>query len=85
MKVKLFNKSSSVQNSTIYIAYLILKKVGAKEVGKRVSIFKLLRVIKNIAPDCNAKQFMYALMILFIMGIAEFNKPYITFNYVKTN
>lgn len=85
MKIRLFNKSSSIQNSAVYIAYLILKKSGIREAGKQISIFKLLGVIKNIEPGCNAKQFMYALMLLFLMGIVEFDKPYVRFNYVKIN
>ena len=85
MQIKLFEKNSNIQNSTIYIAYLMLKKAQSSKNKERLSIFKLLGIVRSIEPDCNAKQFMYGLMLLNLLGIVKFNKPYIEFNHVETN
>ena len=77
MKIQLFEKNSSVKNSTVYLGYLILKRISKSKGEKKLSIFQITKMIKEISPSCDAKQVIYALILLYAMGLVEFQKPYI--------
>lgn len=81
MEIKLFEKNSCAVNSPIYISYIILKSLKKKPDGSKVSIFKILRLVKEINPSCNAKQFFYALIFLHLTGVINFTEPYIEIKY----
>lgn len=69
---QLFSKDENIKNSTIYIAYLILKSIK-KEKSTIFDVFDSLRK-KNIN---NSKEVILSLSILYSMEIIEFKEPYI--------
>ena len=85
MKIKLFEKNSPVRNSSIYLGYLILKKMSASRGKKELSMFQVTRMIKDLNPTCNAKQIIFALMFLHAADLIEFQKPFVRLKYVETN
>ncbi|MFZ3301093.1 MAG: ABC-three component system middle component 6 [Microgenomates group bacterium] len=84
MKVTTFDKNIPIKNSIPYIGYMMLKQFTKSENGK-ISFYKLVKVLKKIDPRCNSKQFMFALIFLYSLGMIEFNKPYIEINYNEAN
>ncbi|MFA6446557.1 MAG: hypothetical protein WCW14_04915, partial [Candidatus Paceibacterota bacterium] len=61
MNIKLFEKNNLVRNSSIYLGYLILKKISSNKQRKEMSIFQITKMMKDLNPTCNAKQVIYAL------------------------
>ncbi len=76
MKIRIFDKIGSIKNDPVYLSYLILNqfKRGNKEL---ISIFKLVNVIKQVEPNCDVKQFVFALMLLISMNVIFFKAPYV--------
>lgn len=85
MNIKLFEKNSFVKNSSIYLGYLILKKITNKRGNKELSIFDVTKMIKEVNPTCNAKQIIYALMFLHVIDTIDFQKPLVKLKYATTN
>lgn len=69
---QLFSKDENIKNSTLYIAYLILKNLK-KEKTTIFDIFDSLRR-KNIN---NSREVLISLSLLYSMGIIDFKEPYI--------
>lgn len=85
MKIKLFEKNSLVKNSSIYLGYLILKKISSNKKKKELSIFQVTKMMKELNPTCNAKQIIYALMFLHSADLVDFQKPFVKLKYAETN
>lgn len=85
MKIKLFEKNSLVKNSSIYLGYMILKRISVKKKSNKLSIFQITKMMKELNPTCNAKQVVYALMFLYATDLIEFQKPFIILKYAETN
>ncbi len=82
MNIKFFEKESSVTSSTVYLAYLIMKKIDSKrEYREKMSLFKLIKLFKTNNQNYHPNQFMFALMFLYMCGIIDFSEPYITINH----
>ena len=80
MQIKLFEKTGEISTSPIYIGYLILKNYSKYRNCKVISIYKLLKLIKEINVECDAKQFTFALVFLYMNGVIRFEAPYIILN-----
>lgn len=76
MDIVLFNKESSVTTSSVYIAYQILKFFEKRKTD-RLSMFKLVSLIKEVNLEANPKQLMFGLMFLNISGIIEIDGSFI--------
>jgi len=70
MNIQLFDKESSITTSAIYFAYQILK-VFDKRKTKSLSFFQLAKSLKDTNPEANEKQFMYALIFLYTIGVVD--------------
>lgn len=79
MKIQIFDKAGSVKNDPIYLSYLVLKQFK-KQRKDKISIFKLVSIIKHVESNCDAKQFVFSLMLLKSMNIIYFEEPYIGIN-----
>ena len=69
---QLFSKDENVSNSTIYIAFLILKSLKKRE----STIFDVVDDLKK-KNIINSKEIIVSLSILFSMDLVEFKEPYI--------
>lgn len=85
MQIQLFEKNSYITNSSVYLGYLILKKIIKSKSDRKVSIFKVVKMVSDLNPTCNAKQVIFALMFLYVAGLIEFNSPYIIGTYDEVN
>jgi hypothetical protein len=69
---QLFSKDENISNSTIYIAFLILKILKKKD----ATIFDIVDYLKK-KNIINSKEIIISLSILFSMDLIEFKEPYI--------
>ena len=82
MPIKFFDKESSVTTSSVYLAYLILKRIEKnKDKSNRISIFKLIKLFKAKNNVFHPNQFFYSLMFLYVTGIIDLEEPFLVLNH----
>lgn len=77
----LFNKHAKINTSPVYLAYLILsdhvKSPGLLKADKKVPIYSIFNQIRKINPNVPSKQIYYALLLMFSLNLARFDRPYV--------
>lgn len=70
---QLFSKDELISKSSLYICYLILKRLKKK---KQISIFELFTSLKKEDIN-NSDVIVMSLSILYAMNFLDFKEPYI--------
>lgn len=69
----LISKDEKIENSIVYIGYLILKAIKNK---KKVSIFNVTDTLKK-TKNINYRQLVFSLLLLYSIGIIKIEGIYI--------
>lgn len=72
--LSLVKSSEDIKASSIYIGYLILKKLKTESSG--ILILDLYQYLK-VETDFTYSGVLYSLIFLYMNGLIEFNQPYI--------
>lgn len=75
MHIKIFDKTSNIKTSAIYLSYRILRYFSDNKKNQE-SIYKLIRNI-NTWENGSYKQLSYALIFLHSCDLVDFNAPYV--------
>jgi len=73
MKNLLLEENPRLQESGVYIAYLILERLGTQE---RLSIFDLYQFLRKKIDNVNYANTMDALTFLKMVNLIDFRAPY---------
>ena len=81
MSPVLFNKHARANTSPIYLAYLILsdhvKSPSLIKKDKVIPIYSIFNQIRKINPNVPSKQIYYALLLMFSLNLAKFDRPHV--------
>lgn len=81
MNPVLFNKHAKIKSSPVYLAYLILsdhvKSPNRIKKDKKVPIYSIFNQIKKMNPNIPSKQIYYALLLMFSLNLATFERPHV--------
>ena len=81
MNPVLFNKHANINTSPVYLAYLILsdhvKSPNRLKTDKKVPIYSVFNQIKKINPNIPSKQIYYALLLMFSLNLAKYERPHL--------
>lgn len=69
----LISKDENIQQSAIYIGYIILLQLKKEE---KISIYKMYNILKK-RQITNTRQIMFSLVFLYENDIIDFKEPYI--------
>lgn len=69
----LVSKDENIEQSCVYIGYIILTKLQTEE---KISIYKVYEILKK-RKITNTRQIMFSLMFLYENNIIDFKEPYI--------
>ncbi len=69
----LISKDENIQQSAIYIGYIILLQLKKEE---KISIYKMYNILKK-RQITNTRQIMFSLVFLYENNIIDFKEPYI--------
>lgn len=69
----LISKDENIQQSAIYIGYIILLQLKKEE---KISIYKMYDILKK-RQITNTRQIMFSLVFLYENNIIDFKEPYI--------
>ena len=69
----LVSKDENIEQSSVYIGYIILTQLKSKE---KISIYKMYEILKK-RKITNTRQIMFSLLFLYENNIIDFKEPYI--------
>ncbi len=73
----LISAEKDVRSSSVYLAYLVLKRLDQ---DARITIFELYTEIKKHCNTFNYADALYSLIFLYMLGLIKFHEPYIYLN-----
>jgi|JI8StandDraft_1071087.scaffolds.fasta_scaffold58823_2 hypothetical protein len=79
----LISKDEELKASSVYIGYLILKRLNKKK-DNRITIFDLVEELKE-HKVIHYRQILFALMFLHTCGVIDFVEPYIYKLHVESS
>lgn len=81
MSPVLFNKHARANTSPVYLAYLILsdhvKAPSRIKKDKRIPIYSIFNQIRKMNPNVPSKQIYFALLLIFSLNLAKFDRPHV--------
>ena len=76
MEEILIPREENIKTSSVYIGYLVLKKLKAKPENK-ITIFDITSEVKKELKIIHYRQVVFSLMFLYSCGLINFSAPYI--------
>lgn len=77
----LFNKHARINTSPVYLAYLILsdrvKSPSRIKEDKKIPIYSIFNQVRKINPNVPSKQIYFALLLIFSLDLAIFDRPHV--------
>ena|SRR3989344_997558 len=77
----LFDKHSSIFSSPILICYLILKQYVSNpkllKTDRKISIYTLFNDVKKINSKIPSQQIYLSILLMYSLGLVEFQRPYL--------